>query len=125
MSETLTESQNITVGIFAALIESVILQPTLYWKNALASGIPISFNPRIMYRGTLASCLNECQMLGLQFGVTGYFQKFFMSFGHSSQSGHFQHDTLKNDKYKEIIELASSSLGGLLPSILTCPIELV
>ena len=71
MTDKLTESQNIQIGMIAAVLESVLLQPTLFWKNAKAAKAPLSLDPRIVFRGTLASCLNECQSMGLQFGTTG------------------------------------------------------
>jgi hypothetical protein len=111
MNENLNEFQNISIGIIAALTEAVILQPTLYWKNARATRAPMSFNPRIIFRGTLASCMNECQMMGLQFGTTGFFQKSLTERGLCSS--------------RQSSELLSSALGGLFPTILTCPIELV
>ena len=64
MSHELTDMENIGVGVGAAFIEAVLLQPTLYWKNARAQGLPFTLNPRIMYRGTFTSILNEMQMMG-------------------------------------------------------------
>jgi hypothetical protein len=55
MSNNLTEFQNFQIGVVAAFIEGVILQPTLYWKNAKAQKLPFSMNPTIIYRGTSAS----------------------------------------------------------------------
>jgi hypothetical protein len=54
MSESLTESQNAAVGVVAAFIEAVILQPTLYWKNAKAQNLPLSIDPRKVFRLLLA-----------------------------------------------------------------------
>lgn len=108
MPDKLTEGQNVTIGVVAAVLEGVILQPTLYWKNARAQKAPFTMNPRVIYRGTLASCLNECQMLGLQFGCTGFFQRVIDKHGGKANT-----------------ELVSSALGGLFPTIFTCPIELV
>lgn len=38
----------------------------------MAQRLPISFNPRIVYRGTVVSVLNECQLMALQFALTGF-----------------------------------------------------
>lgn len=105
--------QNIVIGSVAALLEAIILQPTLYWKNALAAKLPLTINPRIIFRGTLASCLNEMQMMAAQFALTGHFQKLMNDNGvhkYVSPAG---------------TEILSSALGGLCPTVLTCPIELV
>jgi hypothetical protein len=81
MSGKLTDLQNVGVGTFAALIEGVLLQPTLYWKNARAQGLPFTVNPKIIYRGTAASILNEMQMMGVQFALTGFFQRMIVGGG--------------------------------------------
>ena len=64
MSHELSDAENVGVGVGAALIESLLLQPTLYWKNARAQGLPFTMNPRVVYRGTFTSILNEMQMMG-------------------------------------------------------------
>ena len=35
-------NHNVNIGTIAALLEGIILQPTLYWKNALAAKLPLS-----------------------------------------------------------------------------------
>lgn len=111
MSQEISSSQNIVVGVIAAFIEGVLLQPTLYWKNARAAKLPFTINPRIIYRGTAASIVNECQMMGLQFGTTGYFQQLFR--GDST------------DKLSQRNEILASAFGGLIPTSVTCPVELL
>lgn len=111
MSEKLNSAQNGQIGIVAALLEGIILQPTLYWKNARALNIPFTLNPRIIYRGTLASCLNECQLLGFQFSATGFFNKTLS-----------ERDSIKN---VQVTELVSAAMAGIMSTLLTCPIELV
>lgn len=34
----------------AALIEGLILQPTVYWKTAKAQRLPFTLDPRLLYR---------------------------------------------------------------------------
>jgi hypothetical protein len=43
----LSDAENVQLGVVAALIEGLILQPTLYWKNAMAQNLPVSLNPFI------------------------------------------------------------------------------
>ena len=50
MSVNLSEKQNLLLGTFAAFIESILLQPTLYWKNARAQNLPFTLNPKKLYR---------------------------------------------------------------------------
>jgi solute carrier family 25 (mitochondrial carnitine/acylcarnitine transporter), member 20/29 len=111
MSDKLNSSQNGSIGVIAAMIEGLVLQPTLYWKNARAVKLPFTLNPQIIYRGTLASLVNECQLLGFQFGATGFFQKLLHDKG-----------IITNVETSEIV---SAAIGGLLSTILTCPIEMV
>jgi hypothetical protein len=83
MSHSMSDSENIAVGVggtcypsilvmhvhitcivfSAAFIEAVLLQPTLYWKNARAQGLPFTMSPSYIYRGTFTSIVNEMQVL--------------------------------------------------------------
>ena len=71
MSAELTEAENSIVGSTAAVIETLLLQPTLFYKNALAQGLPLTLNPVTLYRGIGASMMNEVGQLAIGFGVTG------------------------------------------------------
>jgi len=106
----LTDTQNTTLGIAAAFIEGMLLQPTLYWKNARAMQLPFTMNPRVIYRGTGASIFNEMQMMGLQFGITGFFNKVF-----ANESGSM---SVSNT-------FLSAILGGVITATFSCPVELV
>lgn len=112
MSKDLNEYQNTLLGITAAFIEGIILQPTVYWKNAKALKLPFSFNPLVLYRGTVASIFNECQMMGLQFGFTGFYQKLLIN----SSSSKFE---------AKVQEFVSASLGGISGAFFACPVELI
>jgi Mitochondrial carrier protein len=112
MSQSLTEFQNTLLGVTAAMIEGIILQPTIYWKNAKALNLPFSLNPLIVYRGTVASLFNECQMMGLQFGFTGFYQKLIMN-----------KNTKRSDARTQ--EMTCSALGGTSAAFFASPVELV
>lgn len=107
MSSNLNEGQNFMLGVVAAFIEGIILQPTLYWKNAKAQKLPFSLNPRIIYRGTAASIYNEMQMMGLQFGLTGLFKR------------------LNTEELGRVGEYFSAFFGGSIAAIFASPVELV
>jgi len=113
MASNLSEKQNFALGTIAAFIESIILQPTLYWKNARAQNLPFTCNIRVIYRGTGASTFNECQMMAVQFASTSFIQKRIAMITTSSYSV-----ASKND------DVISAALGGLASSIFSCPIEL-
>ena len=103
MSKELNTRQNVLLGTVAAFIEGVIVQPTLYWKNARAHGLKFTLNPRILYRGTGAAVFNEMQCMALQFGMTAYSQK------NSGGTG----------------DLGGAIAGGMLTALIAAPIELV
>ena len=111
MSAELTETQNTILGTIAAFIEAVLLQPTLYWKNANAMKLPFTLSPKIIYRGTAASIFNEMQMMGLQFGITGFFQKLFIS--------------EQNQKMTVGQTFISAILGGMIAANAASPVELI
>lgn len=87
MSGDLSELENVGVGAVASGIQAVILQPTIYWKNASQQGLPFTMNPKMLYRGMGASLMNEMGQMGLQFGMTGYLRKVFGSDGFQSELG--------------------------------------
>mmetsp|Transcript_488 Transcript_488/g.1232 ORF Transcript_488/g.1232 Transcript_488/m.1232 type:complete len:361 (-) Transcript_488:643-1725(-) len=76
MSERLSDSENVAIGSVAAVIEGVCLQPTLYWKNAAAQGLPFTADPRLLYRGLGASIANEVAQLSAQVLITGMAKRF-------------------------------------------------
>jgi len=63
------------VGASAGVIEVVMLQPILYWKNAAQQGLPLSMDPRKLYRGLTMSVINMATLTGLQFPLTGAVSK--------------------------------------------------
>eukprot|EP01061_Rhynchopus_euleeides_P016148 TRINITY_DN27333_c5_g1_i1.p1 TRINITY_DN27333_c5_g1~~TRINITY_DN27333_c5_g1_i1.p1 ORF type:complete len:306 (+),score=97.69 TRINITY_DN27333_c5_g1_i1:87-920(+) len=69
--ESLTPLQNTGLGIVCGCIEVVIMQPTLYCKNASQQGLPFSLSPKVLYRGLGVSVLNMGIATGLQFPLTG------------------------------------------------------
>merc|ERR1711907_255920 len=77
--QNLSETENLVLGSAAAFVEAVVLQPTIYWKNAAQQGLPFTLSPRILYRGLGAALTNEMGQMGLQFGVTGFLKKLTMS----------------------------------------------
>lgn len=71
MSKELNELQNATVGMTVGVIEVLILQPFNYAKNMVQQKQPISMNPKIMYRGVGANCINMGSCTMIQFAVGG------------------------------------------------------
>jgi solute carrier family 25 (mitochondrial carnitine/acylcarnitine transporter), member 20/29 len=78
---TLSGGENCILGITAGILTKLTNYPLLSWKNTVQQGLPISFNPSIVYRGLVMACLNLGGTTGVQFGTTGYFQKMLASAG--------------------------------------------
>lgn len=92
------------LGAGTALFEGLLLQPTLYWKNARQQGLPFSLNPAIIYRGTGAALCNEIGQMTIQFSATRLFRG-----ADSSLAG----------------ELGAAAAGGVLTAAFATPVELV
>lgn len=102
----------------AALFEGLILQPTVYWKTAKAQRLPFTLDPRLLYRGTGASIFNECQMMGIQFGLTGHFQR-YISQAVNAESGPVFSFLSRHE------ELLAAAFGGCFAALFASPVELV
>lgn len=75
MSEALSEAENLLVGFIAAPVYTIALQPTMYFKHARMQHLPVTLDPRVLWRGTGATMCNETGQAGLQFVNTGLFKK--------------------------------------------------
>lgn len=107
----LTEGESMALGGVAAFIQGIMLQPTLYWKNAGQQGMPFSLNPVVVYRGLAASLFNEVGSMGVQFGITAMFNNLIL--GSETRP-------LTTEE-----ELGSAFAGGAVAALFTSPVELV
>jgi len=119
----LSDVENVVVGMTAAFVEGVMLQPTLYWKNARAQGLPFTMNPSIIYRGTSTSILNEVQMMGLQFGLTGALQRAYMSLLLGRAVGNSEAASGERLTFRDEVVVATA--GGMLSAFFSSPMELI
>lgn len=71
----LSEHELLLLGVSTGVVEQVISQPLLYWKNSFIQGLPFTANPSIVYRGTFAAVSNMAALTGLQFLSSGFFQR--------------------------------------------------
>jgi hypothetical protein len=69
--EDMTDAENVLLGVASASLVAVTLQPTLYWKNAAAQGLPFTFRPSLLFRGCGTNLLKESSEMALQFAVAG------------------------------------------------------
>ncbi|KAL1520255.1 hypothetical protein AB1Y20_023725 [Prymnesium parvum] len=108
--ETLNDAENAALGASVAVLEGVLLQPTLYWKNAMQQALPFTIDPRKLYRGLFASLLNEAGQMSIQFGITGGVKRRVRSDGASEPRW---------------LSLAAASAGGMAAALFASPVELV
>eukprot|EP00586_Coscinodiscus_wailesii_P018294 CAMPEP_0172494784 /NCGR_PEP_ID=MMETSP1066-20121228/56836_1 /TAXON_ID=671091 /ORGANISM="Coscinodiscus wailesii, Strain CCMP2513" /LENGTH=269 /DNA_ID=CAMNT_0013266039 /DNA_START=143 /DNA_END=952 /DNA_ORIENTATION=- len=76
MSTRLNELQNATVGMTVGVIEVLCLQPFNYCKNMIQQGQPLTLDPRKLYRGVGANCVNMGSCTMIQFAVGGSLKTF-------------------------------------------------
>ena len=107
----LTPSQNALLGIAAGSIEVCCQQPMLYLKNASQQGLPMTLDPRILYRGLFASVANMGILTGIQFPLTGLVSQAFTGGVDRRLSS------------REMV--ASGFCGGLISGLVCGPMELI
>ena len=110
--QELNEAENTVLGSVAAGVECLMLQPTMYWKNARQQSLPFTMDPRVVYRGLAAALLNEMGQMGLQFGMTGLMQRIITG-GDQSR------------RMTPTEQMGAAALGGAVSVLYTSPMELV
>ena len=73
--QKLSDPQNCLLGVAAGAIEAASTQPLTYVKNSLQQKLAVSLDPRVVYRGTPASCAADGTLIGVQFLACGFLQK--------------------------------------------------
>mmetsp|Transcript_15131 Transcript_15131/g.14605 ORF Transcript_15131/g.14605 Transcript_15131/m.14605 type:complete len:268 (-) Transcript_15131:160-963(-) len=111
MSTRLNELENATVGMGCGVIEVIILQPFNYAKNMIQQGQPLSMDPRKLYRGVGANCINMGSCTMIQFSVGGILKKAVA--GDSGRA------------LKPYEEMACGISAGVLSAIAGSPLELI
>jgi len=71
----LSPGENCILGITAGMLCKLTNYPLLSWKNTVQQGLPISFNPAVVYRGLPMAVLNLGGSTGVQFASMGFFAK--------------------------------------------------
>ncbi|KAJ8604052.1 hypothetical protein CTAYLR_001733 [Chrysophaeum taylorii] len=108
--QKLTEGQTLFVGSVAGAIEAAATQPLTYLKNTVQQRLRVSADPRIVYRGTLASCCADASLIGSQFVLCGSLQKLMVN-----------HQTRTLSFFEEIICALGAGAASGLPC---CALEL-
>ncbi len=101
---------NTLAGASAGIIEIVLLQPMLYCKNATQQGLPLTANPRVLYRGAAVSATNMAVLTGIQFPIANWFATTVCgAVGRKQTAGE---------------KIASGFFGGLVSGLACAPMEL-
>ena len=111
MSSKLNELQNATVGMTVGVIEVLCLQPFNYCKNMVQQGMPLSADPRKLYRGVGANCVNMGSCTMIQFAVGGSLKKAVLG-GEKRQ-------------LKVYEEMGTGIIAGVTSAFVGSPLELV
>ena len=68
--QRLTPGENFIIGLAIGAIDVSTSQWVLYCKNASQQRIPLTFDPKVMYRGYTMSLTNMCVLSALQVPLT-------------------------------------------------------
>jgi len=109
--QRLTSTENTIVGLATGAIDVSTTQWILYCKNATQQGLPLTMNPRILYRGYTMSLVNMSVLSGLQFPLTALANSAFTG-------GEVR-------KLTDAEEIGSAFIGGVLSGFVCAPMELV
>jgi len=112
MSTKLNEVENATVGMTVGVIEVMCLQPLNYAKNMVQQGMPLSADPRKLYRGVGANCINMGSCTMIQFAVGGSLKKAIKG----------ENSTRPLKAYEE---MACGIAAGMISATVGSPLELV
>eukprot|EP00615_Pteridomonas_danica_P003032 CAMPEP_0114352950 /NCGR_PEP_ID=MMETSP0101-20121206/18315_1 /TAXON_ID=38822 ORGANISM="Pteridomonas danica, Strain PT" /NCGR_SAMPLE_ID=MMETSP0101 /ASSEMBLY_ACC=CAM_ASM_000211 /LENGTH=257 /DNA_ID=CAMNT_0001493577 /DNA_START=8 /DNA_END=781 /DNA_ORIENTATION=+ len=99
------------VGFSTGFIEVLICQPLLYCKNATQQGLPLTLDPRVLYRGLAISLSATAILTSLQMPLTGAVRTAFTG-GKVRSLSDFE-------------VVASAAVGGAISGIVNAPMELI
>ena len=68
--QRMNPGENTIIGLATGLVDVSTTQWILYCKNASQQNIPLTLDPRKLYRGYTMSLVNMCILSGLQFPLT-------------------------------------------------------
>mmetsp|Transcript_69300 Transcript_69300/g.122669 ORF Transcript_69300/g.122669 Transcript_69300/m.122669 type:complete len:292 (-) Transcript_69300:143-1018(-) len=110
MASRLNKRENATVGAVAGIADITGIQWAYYLKNARQQGLPLTLNPRILYRGYGANCINIAAGTCFQFAFNGMLEGVL---------------TDGSRKLTVAEQLGSGFVAGFASGIVASPAELV
>lgn len=111
MAQRLSKRENATVGAVAGIADITGIQWAYYLKNARQQGLPLTCNPRVLYRGYLANCINIAAGTCFQFSFNGVLENALTNAGSRKPSA--------------VEQVGSGFIAGFASGIVAAPAELV
>ncbi|CAK9032275.1 Calcium-dependent mitochondrial ATP-magnesium/phosphate carrier protein 1 (AtAPC1) (Mitochondrial ATP-Mg/Pi carrier protein 1) [Durusdinium trenchii] len=111
MTHSLSESENALVGITAGIVDISCIQWAYYLKNARQQRLPLTWNPRILYRGYVANCANVAAGTSFQFATAGALKKVVLCGEHRELT--------------DAEKVCTGFLAGFASGVMATPLELV
>lgn len=132
MSTKLSGLENAQVGMTMGVIEVCCFQPLNYFKNMKQQSLPISFDPRIMYRGLGANVVNMGACTMIQFAVDGSLKKLVLERNRNRNMGgegtryHQQQQTDDNCRRLQMHEeMGIGIAAGVISAFVASPLTLI
>lgn len=111
MAQRLSKRENATVGAVAGIADITGIQWAYYLKNARQQGLPLTCNPRILYRGYVANCINIAAGTCFQFSFNGVLENVLTKDG--------------SRKLSAVEQVGSGFIAGFASGIVASPAELL
>jgi hypothetical protein len=111
MALRLSKGQNAAVGTLAGVADITCIQWAYYMKNARQQGVPLTFNPFVLYRGYGANCINIATGTCFQFALNGVIESALMMNG--------------DRKLTPVEQIGSGFAAGFASGIVASPCELL
>jgi len=73
--QRLNARENLALGLLSGCGSKMVNYPLLNWKNCMQQSLPLSFSPKLVYRGLPMAMINFGGTTGVQFSFTAAFQK--------------------------------------------------
>jgi hypothetical protein len=116
MSTKLSGFQNAHVGVTVGVVEVLCCQPLNYWKNMKQQGLPLTIDPRKLYRGLGAAALNMGSCTMIQFAVGGSLKKLVLGGGDGRREG---------GRLKTHEEMGVGFAAGVVSALAGSPLTLI
>ena len=111
------------VGGLAGSIETCITQPSVYWKTVLQRGVPLSLDPRVMYRGVVVNVCSIGPISAVQYGGYASLRNVYNMLIENVDDA--ADPRKKAQPISLPAELGISALSGVLSAVVVSPAELV